>query len=82
LYHHSGGIDRSETIHLIYTCKDGFGRPASSGEGKRAKYLYISSMETESAVKFYRSCGSTITSEIDEELFEKEPHDIHMRLTL
>ncbi|WP_051967779.1 hypothetical protein [Brevibacillus thermoruber] len=40
------------------------------------------STETESAVKFYRSCGSTITSEIDEELFEKEPHDIHMWLTL
>lgn len=45
---------------------------------KGAKYLYISSTETESAVKFYSSCGSTITSEIDEELFEKEPYDIHM----
>ncbi|KRE29461.1 GNAT family N-acetyltransferase [Paenibacillus sp. Soil522] len=45
---------------------------------KGAKYLYISSTETESAVKFYSSCGSTLTSEIDEELFEKEPYDIHM----
>lgn len=45
---------------------------------KGAKYLYISSTETESAVKFYSSWGSTITSEIDEELFEKEPYDIHM----
>jgi GNAT superfamily N-acetyltransferase len=49
---------------------------------KGAKYLYISSTETESAVKFYLSCGSTITSEIDEELFEKEPFDIHMLMKL
>ncbi|SEG71497.1 GNAT family N-acetyltransferase [Paenibacillus sp. UNC499MF] len=45
---------------------------------KGAKYLYISSTETESAVNFYRSCGSAITPEVDEELFEKEPCDIHM----
>ncbi|KQX68219.1 GNAT family N-acetyltransferase [Paenibacillus sp. Root444D2] len=43
-----------------------------------AKYLYISSTETESAVKFYSSCGSIITTEIDNDLFEKEPEDIHM----
>ncbi|NOU74037.1 GNAT family N-acetyltransferase [Paenibacillus sp. LMG 31458] len=47
-----------------------------------AKYLYISSTETESAVKFYSSCGSTTTTEIDKELFEKEPDDIHMIRTL
>lgn len=45
---------------------------------KGAQYLYISSTETESAVKFYSSQGSAITSEIDKELFEKEPYDIHM----
>jgi GNAT superfamily N-acetyltransferase len=45
---------------------------------KGAKYLYISSTETESAVKFYTSQGSAVTSEVDPELFEKEPHDIHM----
>jgi len=43
-----------------------------------AKYLYISSTETESAVNFYRSYGSQITNEVDKELFEKEPEDIHM----
>ncbi|SFT09638.1 GNAT family N-acetyltransferase [Paenibacillus sp. BC26] len=43
-----------------------------------AEYLYISSTETESAVKFYSSCGSMNTLEVDKELFEKEPHDIHM----
>ncbi|MEK3910665.1 GNAT family N-acetyltransferase [Paenibacillus sp. FSL H7-0331] len=45
---------------------------------KGAKYLYISSTETESAVNFYSSYGSKITSEVDKELFEKEPYDIHM----
>ncbi|WP_340003716.1 GNAT family N-acetyltransferase [Paenibacillus sp. FSL K6-0276] len=45
---------------------------------KGAEYLYISSTETESAVKFYSSHDSRITSEVDEELFEKEPNDIHM----
>jgi GNAT superfamily N-acetyltransferase len=45
---------------------------------KGAELLYISSTETESAVKFYSSHDSRITSEVDEELFEKEPNDIHM----
>ncbi len=43
-----------------------------------AKYLYISSTETRSAVSFYKSQGSQITSEIDQELYDKEPKDIHM----
>lgn len=51
-----------------------------SEEARRrgAKYLYISSTETRSAVSFYRSQGSQITKEIDQELFNKEPMDIHM----
>lgn len=51
-----------------------------SEEARRqgAKYLYISSTETRSAVSFYRNNGSQLTNEIDEELFEKEPLDIHM----
>ncbi|WP_410769406.1 GNAT family N-acetyltransferase [Fontibacillus sp. BL9] len=43
-----------------------------------ARYLYISSTETRSAVSFYKSMGSRITKEVDEELFQKEPLDIHM----
>ncbi|CAD5105955.1 GNAT family N-acetyltransferase [Zestomonas carbonaria] len=55
-----------------------------SDEARRrgAKHLYISSTETESAVQFYRSCGSKLAQEKDPELFEKEPHDIHMTLAL
>lgn len=47
-----------------------------------AKQLYISSTETRSAVSFYKSAGSVITEEIDEELFNKEPKDIHMIIQL
>ncbi|UQZ36837.1 GNAT family N-acetyltransferase [Paenibacillus sp. PK3_47] len=49
---------------------------------QKAKYLYISSTETESAVKFYTSLGSAVTTDIDAELFEKEPDDIHMVIKL
>lgn len=45
---------------------------------KGAKYLYISSTETRSAVSFYKSNGSRMTEELDEELYNKEPKDIHM----
>ncbi|WEG12235.1 GNAT family N-acetyltransferase [Pullulanibacillus sp. KACC 23026] len=43
-----------------------------------ARQLYISATETESAVKFYSNHGSSITPNVDTELFEKEPNDVHM----
>ena len=43
-----------------------------------ASYLYISSTETESAVGFYRANGGNLTEEVDEELYQQEPEDIHM----
>ena len=49
---------------------------------KGATQLYISATETESAVKFYSSRGSKVTSEVDKELFRKEPNDIHMTKSL
>lgn len=53
-------------------------------EAKRrgAKFLYISSTETESAVNFYRHCGGGLTEEVDERLYAKEPEDIHMVIDL
>lgn len=55
-----------------------------SVEAKRrgAKYLYISSTETRSAVSFYQSNGSYLATEIDEELYNMEPKDIHMIIEL
>jgi hypothetical protein len=43
-----------------------------------AKYQYISSTETQSSLNFYRHFGSEIINEVDTELFELEPNDIHM----
>jgi len=47
-------------------------------KSRGAKYLYISSTETRSAVSFYKNNGSRLTQQVDIELFEKEPNDIHM----
>jgi len=78
-------------VDLMYVTRkyrrQGIGRRIMDSLSKKAiergaEYLYISSTETESAVKFYSSCGSTLTSEIDEELFQKEPFDIHMHKKL
>ncbi|NMM51103.1 GNAT family N-acetyltransferase [Paenibacillus aquistagni] len=43
-----------------------------------AKWLYISSTETESAVSFYKRHSGQITEQVDRELYDKEPLDIHM----
>ncbi|GGA45782.1 GNAT family N-acetyltransferase [Paenibacillus physcomitrellae] len=47
-----------------------------------ARYLYISSTETDSAFNFYRDAGSEPTEEVDQELFTLEPEDIHMIISL
>ncbi|USB31928.1 GNAT family N-acetyltransferase [Paenibacillus sp. YPG26] len=47
-----------------------------------AEYLYVSSTETQSAVHFYTHCGSRLTAEVDEELYQLEPEDIHMVIKL
>lgn len=88
LAHQLRGRDKNQLqVDLMYVSRgyrrQGIGRKIMDELSKAAinngaEYLYISSTETESAVKFYSSCGSTITPEIDEELFEKEPNDIHM----
>ncbi len=43
-----------------------------------ASYLYISSTETQSAVSFYQNNGGKITDVVEQDLFTKEPEDIHM----
>lgn len=74
-------------VDLMYVSKDyrrqGIGKRIMTelgNEAKRrgAKYLYISATETESAVNFYKNCGSELAVEIDQELFDLEPEDIHM----
>jgi hypothetical protein len=59
-----------------------YGRVAEEARKRGAKYLFISSTDTRSAVSFYKSNGSQLTDDVDPELFQKEPKDIHMLLRL
>lgn len=45
---------------------------------KGAKRLYISSTPSESAVGFYLCHGCELATEVNKELFQLEPEDIHM----
>ncbi|MGH4124138.1 MAG: GNAT family N-acetyltransferase [Clostridium sp.] len=47
-----------------------------------AKILYISATPTRKTVEFYLAMGARVTDEIDKELYELEPYDIHMELNL
>jgi ribosomal protein S18 acetylase RimI-like enzyme len=47
-----------------------------------ARRLYVSSSETRNTVEFYQRLGFRLAVEVDAELFEREPRDIHMDLEL
>ena len=59
-----------------------FNALCSTATERGARSLYISATETESAVKFYSNRGSELAMEVIEELYLKEPHDIHMEKEL
>jgi GNAT superfamily N-acetyltransferase len=92
LAHHFRGKDKNQLqLDLMYVSRNyrrqGIGRRIFNELSrialqKGAAHLYISATETESAVKFYSSLGSSVASEVDEELFRKEPRDIHMTRSL
>ena len=47
-----------------------------------AKKLYVSATPSLNTITFYQNRGFTVTDDVNQELFEKEPEDIHMELTL
>ena len=47
-----------------------------------ATQLYVSSAPTKGTVEFYQSLGFCPTREVNQELFELEPEDIHMTMEL
>lgn len=49
---------------------------------KGAKRLYISATPSEHTVNFYLSLGCTVANDLDTELFELEPEDIHLECLL
>ena len=47
-----------------------------------AKKMYISAIPAENAIRFYQYLGCTLAEEVDAELFEMEPEDIHLEYLL
>jgi GNAT superfamily N-acetyltransferase len=47
-----------------------------------AKKMYVSATPSENTVRFYMRLGCVLASEIDEELFQLEPEDIHLEFDL
>lgn len=50
----------------------------NKARGMGAKRLYISAAPSEHTVNFYLSLGCMVTKELDPDLFELEPEDIHL----
>ena len=48
----------------------------------QAKKLYISATPTKATVDFYLKAGACLTKEIDQELFDLEPLDIHLEMAV
>jgi len=58
------------------------GQAAAKAKELGAKRLYISATPSENTVNFYRYLGCVVTGEIDQELFDLEPDDIHLEYTI
>lgn len=80
------GLDQLQ-VDLMYVSrnfrKQGIGTTilqmiSAEAKIKGANYLYISSTETGSAVSFYMRNGGKIAGIVDDDLFRKEPGDIHI----
>ncbi len=47
-----------------------------------ARFLYVSATPSRHTVDFYLCCGARLAAEVDPELLELEPEDIHLELPL
>ena len=66
---------RGIAIRLMEMCKD---KAREFGASK----LYISATESKNTVEFYLKRGARLTEELDPELYNLEPDDIHLELDL
>jgi predicted N-acetyltransferase YhbS len=75
-------------LHVSRSCrKQGVGKTLFEMAARRArklgaKKLYISATPSENTVNFYMRLGCVLAKEMDPELFELEPEDIHLEYTL
>lgn len=84
----SPGMAQLAVLHVSRSYRrQGLGRALSAKviEAARrdgARRLYVSSAPTEGTVEFYQSLGFQPAREVNRELFELEPEDIHMTMGL
>ncbi len=86
--HLSPGMAQLAVLHVSrHYRRQGIGaalvrKAIDSARSDGATQLYVSSAPTKATVEFYQSLGFRPTREINRELFELEPEDIHMTMTL
>jgi ribosomal protein S18 acetylase RimI-like enzyme len=51
---------------------------ARRARGRGAEQLYVSASETDSAIGFYLAYGCRLADEVDPQLYELEPTDVHL----
>ncbi len=59
-----------------------FRKAVEKAQEMNARKLYISATPSENTVNFYINAGCVVTQEIDQELFELEPEDIHLEYVI
>ncbi len=57
-------------------------RLCRTAKKKGAKKLYISATPSENTMGFYLNQGCRLAEEVNQELYEEEPEDIHLELEL
>jgi len=72
----------SDGYRKLGIAKELVGRAKSIGASFQAKKLYISATPSKNTVDFYMRLGCRLVEELDAELFEMEPEDIHLELSI
>jgi len=59
-----------------------FNKAVERAREMNARKLYVSATPSENTVNFYKNMGCVVTREVDQELFELEPEDIHLEYVI
>jgi len=85
--------EKKDTLQMVFlhvsrdVRKQGLGKKlfllaAEKAEELGAKKMYVSATPAENTINFYMNLGCVLATEIDQELFELEPEDIHLEYVL
>ncbi len=59
-----------------------FNKVVKRAHEMKARKLYVSATPSENTINFYINMGCVVTREVDRELFELEPEDIHLEYVI